>query len=106
AHQPGRSRPKSGRPGNSKLAVWGAPALRGTSLGAPAALGTGLGAPIAEVPAALGRIARLEAPAALEKEAEAVVALCGGRRNIGTRPARDEAALRLVAQHRDALGAG
>src|SRR5262249_57307043 len=88
----------------SKLSV-GAPAALGTSLRAPAALGTRRGAPIAlEVPAALGRIARLGAPAALEKEAEAVVALCVGRK-IGSRLARDEAALRLVAQHRDELGA-
>ena len=56
------------------------------SRGPRAALGTGLGAPIALVaPAGQGRIARLGAPAALEKEAEAVVALCGGRRNNGSR---------------------
>src|SRR5262245_47363589 len=104
-HRPCCSRRKYRSPRQFKLSVWAEAAL-GTSLRAPAALGTSLGAPIAlEVPAALGRIAILGAPAALEKEAEAVVALCVGRRNIGSRLARDEAALRLVAQHRDELGA-
>src|SRR5262245_33573250 len=84
--------------------VWEAPAALGTRLRAPAALGTSLGAPIAlEVPAAWGIIAGLGA--ALEKETEGIVALCTGRHNIGSRLARDEAALRLVAQHRDELGA-
>src|SRR3984957_7669035 len=57
--------------------------------------------------AAPARIDRLRVPAALEKEAEAVVALDAGARNanIGRRPARHEAALGLVVQHRDELGA-
>src|SRR4029077_3717073 len=46
----------------------------------------------------------LGVPAALEKP-ESVVAVWVGRRNIGRTLARDEAALRLVAQHRDELGA-
>src|SRR5205807_8466617 len=66
-------------------------------LRAPAALG---------VPFALVRIAALRAPAA-ENGAEAAVAPSIGVRNedVGGRLARDEAALRLVAQHRDELGA-
>src|SRR3954452_11271139 len=51
--------------------------------------------------AAPARVAGLEVPAALERR-EAVVA---SRNDIGGRLARDEAALRLVAQHRDELGA-
>ena len=52
-------------------------------------------------------IARLGVPIGLEKEAEAVVAPVVGARNgdIDRRLARDEAALRLVVQHRDELGA-
>ena len=52
-------------------------------------------------------IARLGVPIALEKEAEAVVAPVVAARNgdIDARPARHEAALGLVVQHRDELGA-
>jgi hypothetical protein len=48
------------------------------------------------------RIGRLGVPIALEKEAEAVVARNG---NIDRRPAHQEAALGLVVEHRDELGA-
>src|SRR5260221_6133533 len=53
------------------------------------------------------RIARLGVPIALEKEAEAVVAPVVAARNgdIDRRPAHHEAALGLVVQHRDELGA-
>src|SRR5712664_582355 len=52
-------------------------------------------------------IARLGVPIALEKEAEAVVAPVVAARHgdIDARPARHEAALGLVVQHRDELGA-
>src|SRR5258705_12011265 len=52
-------------------------------------------------------IARLGVPISLEKEAEAVVAPVVAARNgtIDRRPARHEAALGLVVQHRDELGA-
>src|SRR4029078_1449632 len=54
-----------------------------------------------------GLVAGLGLPTALEKRVEAVVApetaVLG--EDIGRRPARHEAALRLVAQHRDELGA-
>ena len=52
-------------------------------------------------------IARLGVPIALEKEAEAVVAPVVAARNgdVDARPARHEAALGLVVQHRDELGA-
>src|SRR5262249_20205280 len=79
----------------------GAPAALGLR---PPALGSSLRAPTGlAAPAALGSI--LRGRDALEKEAEAVVALGAGHRNSGSRLARDEAALRLVAQHRDELGA-
>src|SRR6516164_3597474 len=53
------------------------------------------------------RIGRLGVPVALEKEAEAVVAPVVAARNgdIDRRPAHQEAALGLVAEHRDELGA-
>src|ERR1700730_16929195 len=53
------------------------------------------------------RIARWGVPIALEKEAEAVVAPVVAARNghISRRPARHKAALGLVVQHRDELGA-
>src|SRR6516165_7762221 len=53
------------------------------------------------------RIAGLGVPIALEKGAEAAVAPVVAARNgdIDRRPARHEAALGLVAQHRDELGA-
>src|SRR2546421_5925214 len=66
------------------------------ALRAPAALG---------VPVALIRIPRLRAPAALGKPSEAVVAVGVRNEHVGGRLARDEPALRLVAQHRDELGA-
>src|SRR6516225_8817446 len=50
------------------------------------------------------RIGRLGVPVALEKEAEAVVAPVVAARD-DCRPAHQEAALRLVAEHRDELGA-
>lgn len=52
-------------------------------------------------------ITRLGVPIALEKEAEAVVAPVVAARNgdIDARPARHEAALGLVVQHRDEFGA-
>src|SRR5260370_36565319 len=50
--------------------------------------------------AAPPRIARLGVPIALEKGAEAIVAP-----DIVARPARHKAALGLVVQHRDELGA-
>jgi len=57
--------------------------------------------------AAPRRIASLGVPIALEKGAEAVVAPDVSARNEGIdrRPARYEAALGLIAQHRDKLGA-
>src|SRR5258707_7589352 len=57
--------------------------------------------------AAPTRIASLRVRIALEKEAEAVVAPVVAARNgtIDRRPARHEAALGLVVQHRDELGA-
>src|SRR6202048_4950011 len=60
-----------------------------------------------ELAAAPARIANLGVPIALEKGAEAVVAPAVVARNkdIGRRPARHEAALGLVVQHRDELGA-
>src|SRR6476660_5029887 len=53
------------------------------------------------------RIGRLGVPIALEKEAEAVVAPGVPARNadIDSRPAHQEAALGLVGEHRDELGA-
>ena len=53
------------------------------------------------------RIGRLGVPIALEKEAEAVVAPVVAARNgdIDRRPAHQEAALGLVVEHRDELGA-
>ena len=48
------------------------------------------------------RIGRLGVPIALEKEAEAVVARNG---DIDRRPAHQEAALGLLVEHRDELGA-
>ena len=52
-------------------------------------------------------IGRLGIPIALEKEAEAVVAPVVAARNgdIIRRPAHQEAALGLVVEHRDELGA-
>src|SRR5499427_4642048 len=52
-------------------------------------------------------IGRLGVPTALEKEAEAVVAPVVAARNgdIDRRPAHQEAALGLVVEHRDELGA-
>src|SRR6266436_5404702 len=51
-------------------------------------------------------IARLRVPVALEEEAEAAVAPVAARNgDIEARPARHEAALGLVVQHRDELGA-
>src|SRR5215468_12177552 len=52
-------------------------------------------------------IGRLGVPIALEKEAEAVVAPVVAARNweIDRRPAHQEAALGLVVEHRDELGA-
>src|SRR6202163_3931165 len=57
--------------------------------------------------AAPARIASLRVRIALEKEAEAAVAPGVAARNgdIDRRPARHEAALGLVVQHRDELGA-
>src|SRR5262249_59536840 len=53
------------------------------------------------------RIGRLGVPIALEKEAEAIVAPIVAARNgdIDRRPAHQEAALRLVVEHHDELGA-
>src|SRR6516225_7742163 len=53
------------------------------------------------------RIGRLGVPIALEKESEAVVAPAVAARNgdIDRRPAHQEAALGLVVEHRDELGA-
>jgi len=52
-------------------------------------------------------ISRLGVPIGLEKETEAVVAPVGASRNadIDRRPAHQEAALGLVVEHRDELGA-
>src|SRR3981189_593088 len=52
-------------------------------------------------------IARLGVPIAREKEAEVAVAPRAAARNgdVAARPARQEAALGLVVQHRDELGA-
>src|ERR1700693_5509898 len=57
--------------------------------------------------AAPARIASLGTPIALEKGAEAVVVPAVAARNvdIDRKPARHEAALGLVVQHRDELGA-
>src|ERR1700716_2341400 len=57
--------------------------------------------------AAPARIASLRVRIALEKEAEAVVApgIAARNEDIGRRLARHEAALGLVVQHRDELGA-
>src|SRR6266478_3916039 len=57
--------------------------------------------------ASVDSIGRLGVPIALEKEAEAVVAPVVAARNgdIDRRPAHHEAALGLVVQHRDELGA-
>src|SRR5260370_16906220 len=56
--------------------------------------------------AAPTRIASLEVPIGLEKGPQAVVAPEVAARNgdIGRRPARHKAALRLVVQHRDERG--
>src|SRR5215469_7308715 len=56
---------------------------------------------------ALTRIGRVGVPIALEKEAEAVVAAAFAARNgdMDRRPAHQEAALGLVVEHRDELGA-
>ena len=53
------------------------------------------------------RIGRLGVPIALKKDAEAVVAPVVAARNpdIDRRPAHQEAALGLVVEHRDELGA-
>src|SRR4051794_7955117 len=51
------------------------------------------------------RIIGLRTGIALEKEAEAVVVAARHAVIDDRRPARDEAALRLVGQHRDELGA-
>src|SRR5207245_1496549 len=72
----------------------------------PASLHRTIG--LAAAPARIARLGlELGTPIALEKQAEAIVALDVVARNedIGRRPARYEAALRLVVQHRDELGA-
>src|SRR2546423_7675216 len=75
-------------------------------LRARAALRAGLRAPASlGVPVALIRIPRLRAPAAFGKPSEAVVAIGVRNEHVAGRLARDEPALRLVAQHRDELGA-